>query len=112
MKNLVKGFWGLILGLFTGCATNDPVEGARQHLAKVLPQRDTQTMDLVVVGKDMVKQFGQSAAFVGLISYWRDVSNNASTNKVSDVIWLQDQPPRVRDAAWLLQYHDQWLIPP
>jgi len=110
MKNLVKGLWSLVLCLFTGCATtNDPVEGAHQYLAKVLPQRDTQTMDLEVVGRDLVKQFGQSAAFVGLISYWREVSKDASTNKIIDVVWLQDQTPRVRDAAWLLNFHERWL---
>lgn len=74
-----------------------------------LDTRGTETLDLVAVGKSLVKSYGADASRWAVWDLWGTLTTNAPASKVCDVIWLQGQRPRVRDVAWLLCYKDEWL---
>lgn len=98
---------------FCGCASKPP-ESPSLHIAKVslmttLALRDTQTLDLVVVGQSLVQQFGKEVAFEAVKSAWYEQTDNVYIMHVTDVMWLQDKPHRVQDLAWLLNFQTQWL---
>lgn len=87
------------------------IENTRRkaELSDTLKQRDTKTLDLVVVGKDLVAKYGKYTAEKLVLETWSDLTNGAAQEKAKDVIWLQDQGHRVQDVAWMVAYREEWL---
>lgn len=81
----------------------------KAELSDTLKRRDTQALDLAKVGKDLVSKYGKVEAEKLVLEMWSDLTAGASTEKAKDVMWLQDQQPRVRDVGWLVSYRAEWL---
>lgn len=80
-------------------------EGAVADLRHLLDLRATSSVDLEAVGKSLVKKWGRDGASYAVYSAW---PAHQSVTNACNVIWLQDQPARVRDVAWLICYRQQW----
>lgn len=91
-----------------GCSTTQPTTAM---LLNTLKARDTQALDLVIVGQNLVKQYGNVRAEKLVLDAWAELTSGADPEKSKDVIWLVSQTPRVRDVAWLVQYRSEWLKP-
>ncbi len=100
--------WPIIWGLHNGTPVVESPKPA--ELLKVLKDRDTTTLDLVEVGHRLVKKYGTFWAERLVLDTWAELTSQP-IEKSSDVIWLVDQSPRVRDVAWMLQYRSEWLKP-
>lgn len=81
---------------------------ARLALPLLLAERDTKIIDLAAIGKTMVNKYGAWNTEAALWELWGSLTHNASSEKIRDVIWLQDQGARVRDVAWMLYYTAEW----
>src|SRR5438046_2928924 len=92
-----------------GCSTAQQPTTAR--LLNTLKARDTQTLDLAMIGQNLVKQYGNIRAEKLVLDAWAELTSGAPPEKSKDVIWLMSQTPRVRDVAWLVQYRTEWLKP-
>jgi hypothetical protein len=86
-------------------------QGRVNYLLNVLSARDTQTLDLVLVGRDLVKKYGVGGAEQLVLDTWSALTNHQPTTKAGDVVWLMAQPARVKDVAWLVQFRSEWLKP-
>jgi hypothetical protein len=80
-------------------------DNAVADLQSQLARRDTEILDLEAVGKALVSKWGKSAALWAVYNAW---PAGAPISKACDVLWLQDQPARVRDVAWMVCFKDQW----
>lgn len=81
----------------------------QQNLMARLAVRDTQPIDLTVVGKAMIESYGSVNAFQAVINCWSDLTQGADIAKVSDIMWVKDQSNRVRDLAWLINFKSEWM---
>lgn len=100
-------------GLFVGCQTyrplNDDLPGPRNVLLLMLRERDDKPVDLIVIGHKLINEYGKRSAEGTVLSLWYELTCGEHASKASDVLWLQEQPPRVRDTAWLVRYRSEWL---
>jgi hypothetical protein len=74
-----------------------------------LSQRDKDPMDLADLGRLMVQVYGTNIAWQLVCTAYADYSNGAALSNVSNLFWLLDQPPRVRDTAWMINFRKEWL---
>lgn len=75
-------------------------------LNHLLDLRRTEILDLEVVGRSLVKKWGKDGASYAVHNAFP--AHEHVTN-ACNVIWLQTQPARVQDVAWLICYKAQWL---
>jgi hypothetical protein len=104
--------WLLSLTMIASCShipVADLVAVAETELLNTLALRDTKILDLAQVGQELANKYGKSTALAAVQKAWDDQSKATPKARVADVMWLQDQPPRVRDIAWLLHYQTEWL---
>jgi hypothetical protein len=83
-------------------------EGAA-GLINTLHARDTNVLDLVEVGKDLVKKYGRDRSDKIVRLAWAHLTSAKDPAMAGDVMWLQHQSPRVRDVGWMLTYESEWL---
>lgn len=87
----------------------DPLGNGVARLLADLDKRDTDILDLAVVGRNLEHDLGQAMAAGVVVKAWNDLTNHAPGALAGDVMWLQDQKPRVRDVAWLYHFPEQWM---
>lgn len=74
-----------------------------------LGQRDKEPMDLVDVGKLFCYLYGTNIAWQVVTTAYADYSQGAPEYQATNIMWLQDQTPRTRDTAWMINYRDEWF---
>jgi hypothetical protein len=99
----------LVLGV-CGCASVDTMSsvGSLNYLMVELVNRDKATVDLTLIGADLVDHYGDAKAWDTVTEEWFLLTQWTPLEQAKDVMWLQDQPARVRDLAWLIQFRAQW----
>ena len=102
----------LLLLLSAGCTTTYRVhrlDGAEAEVRHALIHRDSEIVDLALVGKDLVKNFGPKLAWQAVTEVWDELTGGAPLSRASDVIWLQDQGAHTQSVAWLIQFRQEWM---
>lgn len=84
------------------------LEKSKVYLWGRISERDTKIVDLAKVGKSMVNKFGEDQAIKTITEVWNEQTGSQPAAKAGDAMWLQDQPPRVRDLAWLINFQSEW----
>jgi hypothetical protein len=74
-----------------------------------LYQRDTEPMDMAALGRVTIEFYGTNVAWQVVTAAYEDFSHGAPLDKATNVMWLLDQGPRVRDTAWLINYRSEWM---
>jgi len=78
-----------------------PAGSPEAVLVAQLHRRDAELVDLAAVGLDLIRRFGRERALACVGRCWRSLTIEPMS-RAGDVLWLQEQQPRVRDLAWLI----------
>lgn len=74
-----------------------------------LARRDKAEVDLAKLGRTFVRDYGSNVTWQVVCTAWDDYSHGAQLDQVTNVMWLVDQSPRVRDTAWMINFRSEWM---
>lgn len=84
------------------------LDSAKQRVRDALIERDSHIVDLEVVWKNLVTDFGPDNAYQAVVGVWNELTGGAPLAHAYDVFWIKDRGAHVQSVAWLIQFKDQW----